>query len=62
MKRKDNLSIKFDLKPWYNYYAYLSYNYYCILFGSLIFRGNKLHAFDFLLQVRQSVKTRENID
>lgn len=58
MKRKDLVKFR-SKKSWYDYYVYLQYNYYFTLFGSLISKGCKIRAFDFLLKVRKEVKYRE---
>jgi hypothetical protein len=62
MKRKKFLKIKNQLKPWFDYYTYLQYNYYLTLFGSLISRGHKIRAFNFLLKVKEVIKHRESKD
>lgn len=50
------------LKVWHDYYVYKFFCYHFKLFGSLIFRGNKLRAFDFLFFMKRSIKISENMD
>lgn len=46
----------------FDYYPYLWYRYHKLFFGSLIFRGRKLWAFKFFLNLKYELKIREGID
>lgn len=60
MKKIDNyLRLRRLNKIWYNYYYHLLYCYQNIFFNSLIFRGNKLRAFNNFLEVKNTLKIRE---
>jgi ribosomal protein S7 len=61
MRRKEFLK-RIELSPWSNHYWYLFYSYYSTLFGSFIFRGGKLRAFNFLVRIREGIKIKECVD
>jgi len=44
------------------YYWQLWFRYQNVFFGSLIFAGRKLYAFNFLLKIKQGLKLREATD
>jgi len=46
----------------YNYNSYIYYRYYRLFFHSLIFKGNKLWAFKFLIELRYLIKKQELVD
>lgn len=46
----------------FDYHAYLWFRYHKLFFGSLIFRGRKLWAFNFFLRLKYELKIREGID
>jgi hypothetical protein len=52
MKFVDLKQRRGEVKFWYNYSDYLIFNYNSLLLGSLIFRGNKLLAFDFFSKLK----------
>lgn len=46
----------------YDHYSYYAYRYHRIFFGSLIFRGRKIWAFNFFLNLKYELKKREQLD
>lgn len=46
----------------YDYYSFFGYRYHHLFFHSLIFRGRKLWAFNFFVQLKYELKKRENVD
>lgn len=50
---------QFILKLNDNFYDYLWYGYHKLLFGSLILRGQKLTAFNFLSKIYQKLKEKD---
>lgn len=46
----------------FDYHAYLWYKYHKLFFGSIIFRGRKLWAFNFCLRLKYELKLREGVD
>lgn len=51
---------KYNLK--YNYFSYMSQRYFSLFFHSLIFRGRKLWAFNFLIKLKFELKKKEMVD
>jgi len=45
-----------------NFFTYLFYRYHRIFFGSLIWRGRKLWAFKFFLEIKNQLKLKENVE
>ena len=43
----------------FDYYSYISFRYHRLFFKSLIFKGNKLRAFNIYCQVKFKIKLRE---
>jgi ribosomal protein S7 len=54
--KNQKYNVKFD------YYSYFWYRYHRIFFRSLIFRGRKLWAFRFFINLKYELKKRELID
>lgn len=46
----------------FDYFDYFAYRYHRLFFRSLIFRGRKLWAFNFLLNLKYELKIREKIE
>jgi len=46
----------------YEYYSYLWYRYHRLFFKSLIFKGRKLWAFNFFINLKYELKLQEKID
>lgn len=46
----------------YDYYSYYSYRYHRLFFRSLIFRGRKLWAFNFLVNLKLELKLKEKVE
>jgi hypothetical protein len=66
MKSKQNI-FKYHYRqlkylPVYDYYPYIWYRGHRLLFQSLIFKGRKLWAFNFLGDLKYELKIRESID
>jgi len=66
MKSKQNI-FKYNYRqlkylPIYDYYPYMWYRGHRLLFQSLIFKGRKLWAFNFLGELKYELKVRESID
>jgi len=55
-KRKVNERVSF------NSFLQLWFNYHFLFFKSLISRGLKLRAFNFLIKVKHGIKLQENFD
>lgn len=53
---------KLEKKNWYNYYDHIFFSYQTKFLGSLIFRGKKQNAFNFVLKVKESLKIKEKVD
>jgi hypothetical protein len=49
-------------KKTYNFFVYFFYRYHRIFFGSLIFKGRKLWAFNFLNQLKTQLKKKEKLE
>lgn len=54
--------LKQNRKIWYNYYWQIWFRYHTVFFGSLIFNGKKLKAFDIFLKIKQGLKLKESFD
>lgn len=46
----------------YNFFVYFFFRYHRIFFGSLIFNGKKLWAFNFFNKIKTSLKKKEKIE
>lgn len=46
----------------FDFYSYVTYRYQRIFWRSLIFRGRKLWAFKFFVNLKYELKIRENLD
>lgn len=46
----------------YNFFEYFFFRYHRIFFGSLIFKGRKLWAFNFLNKIKYELKQKEKIE
>lgn len=46
----------------YDYNSYIWYRSHKLFFGSLIFKGKKIWAFNFFLNLKAELKKREQID
>ncbi len=49
-------------KFWHNFYLQLWFKYHNLFFGSLIFKGNKLRAFNLFLDIKKEMKNLEFFD
>ena len=54
--------MKSKLNKQFDFYSYLAYRYHKLFFKSLIFRGRKLWAFKFFVQLKLELKKREIMD
>lgn len=55
-RKNDKYTVRFD------YYSYIWYRYHRLFFRSLIFRGRKLWAFNFFVDLKFQLKCRELVD
>lgn len=55
-----NNNIKY--KSQFDYFSYMSFRYHHLFFHSLIFKGNKLWAFNFFILIKYELKKREMVD
>jgi len=46
----------------YNFFNYLFFKYHRIFFGSLIFNGKKLWAFNLFLKLKYNLKIKEGVE
>jgi len=46
----------------YNFFNYLFYRYHRIFFGSLIFKGRKLWAFNIFFRLKYNIKIKEGVE
>jgi hypothetical protein len=46
----------------YNFFEYFFFRYHRIFFGSLIIKGRKLWAFNFLNKIKYELKQKEKIE
>jgi len=53
---------KLSRKSNYNFFVYFFFRYHRIFFGSLIFRGRKLWAFNFFNKIKEQLKKKEKIE
>lgn len=56
LKKNDKYTVKYD------YYSYIWFRYHRLFFGSMIFRGRKLWAFNFFNKLKHELKRREKVD
>lgn len=49
-------------KKTYNFFVYFFFRYHRIFFGSLIFQGRKLWAFNFLNNLKFQLKLKEKLE
>lgn len=54
--------LKQNRKIWYNYYWQIWFRYHTVFFGSLIFNGKKLKAYNNFLKIKQGLKSKEFFD
>jgi ribosomal protein S7 len=59
---RKNLNRDLTYSSKWNYLLYTEFRYYDILLKSLIFKGRKLWAFKFLIQLRLNIKQREELN
>jgi len=50
------------IKTYYNFFFYYLYRYHRIFFGSLIWRGRKLWAFNFFVKIKYNLKLKERLE
>lgn len=53
---------KFSRKFWYDYYFQIWFRYHTCFFKSLIFKGNKIRAFNLFVNVKKGLKNKEFLD
>jgi len=57
-----NIRDKYQTFFWYDFYYHLWFSYHHVFFGSLIFRGKKILAFNNFLKIKFELKIREKYD
>lgn len=62
VKNRSKFNKKITYSKRYEFHPYVWYRNHRLFFHSLIFRGRKLWAFNFFVQLKYELKVRENVD